>query len=236
MHWEEASSFKQNVKVLSMRVEALLFDMDGLLIDSERIVQKSWELAGRDLGYRNVGQIIYRTLGMNRVRRDLYFKETYGGDFPCDVFAERSSRYFYEIASGGVPVKDGARELLQYARSRGYKLAVATSSRRAYADKVLAELEILQYFDGIVSGDMVQHSKPDPEIYLKAAALVGTLPECCMALEDAPAGIRAAHAAGMIPVLIPDLLEPPVEIAELAFRKYKSLREVIPLLESLEQN
>ena len=78
MHWEEASSFKQDVKVLSMRVEALLFDMDGLLIDSERIVQKSWELAGRDLGYRNVGQIIYRTLGMNRVRRDLYFKETYG--------------------------------------------------------------------------------------------------------------------------------------------------------------
>ena len=236
MHWEEASSFKQDVKVLGMRVEALLFDMDGLLIDSERIVQKSWELAGRDLGYRNVGQIIYRTLGMNRVRRDLYFKETYGGDFPCDVFAERSSRYFYEIASGGVPVKDGARDLLEYAKSHGYKLAVATSSRRAYAEKVLKDIDIYRYFDGMVTGDMVEHSKPDPEVYLKASALVNTEPDRCIALEDAPAGIRAAHAAGTIPVLIPDLLEPPVEIAELAFRKYKSLREVIPLLESLGQN
>lgn len=221
---------------MSMRVEALLFDMDGLLIDSERIVQKSWELAGRELGYPGMSQVIYNLLGVNRAGRDIYFREHLDPEFPCDKFAELASSKFYEIAQGGVPIKDGARELLQYARSRGYKLAVATSSRRAYADKVLAESEILQYFDGIVSGDMVQHSKPDPEIYLKAAALVGALPECCMALEDAPAGIRAAHAAGMIPVLIPDLLEPPVEIVELAFRKYKSLREVIPLLESLEQN
>ena len=88
----------------------------------------------------------------------------------------------------------------------------------------------------MVPGDMVEHSKPDPEVYLKASALVNTEPDRCIALEDAPAGIRAAHAAGTIPVLIPDLLEPPVEIAELAFRKYKSLREVIPLLESLGQN
>lgn len=219
-----------------MRVEALLFDMDGLLIDSERIVQKSWELAGRDFGYEGVGQIIYHTLGMNRARRDVYFKETYGSDFPCDAFAEWASRHFYEIAADGVPVKDGARELLEYTKSHGYKLAVATSSRRVYAEKVLNDIDIYRYFDGMITGDMVEHSKPAPEVYLKASALVEAEPARCIALEDAPAGIRAAHAAGTIPVLIPDLVEPPAEIAELAFRKYKSLRDVIPLLESLRQN
>lgn len=216
-----------------MRVEALLFDMDGLLIDSERIVQKSWKLAGRDLGYPGMGQVIYNLLGVNRAGRDVYFKENIDPDFPCDIFAEQASKRFYEIASDGVPIKDGARELLEYATSQGYKLAVATSSRRAYAEKVLNELDIYQYFDGIISGDMVEHSKPHPEIYLKASALVEVEPSRCIALEDAPAGIRAASAAGTIPILIPDLLEPPDDIVALAFRKYNSLREVIPLLESI---
>lgn len=216
-----------------MRVEALLFDMDGLLIDSERIVQKSWELAGRDLGYPGMGQVIYNLLGVNRAGRDVYFKENLNPEFPCDVFAEQASKRFYEIASDGVPIKDGARELLEYAMSHGYKLAVATSSRRAYAEKVLNELDIYQYFDGIISGDMVEHSKPHPEIYLKASALVEVEPSHCIALEDAPAGIRAASAAGTIPILIPDLLEPSADIEALAFRKYNSLREVIPLLESI---
>ena len=216
-----------------MRVEALLFDMDGLLIDSERIVQKSWELAGRDLGYPGMGQVIYNLLGVNRAGRDVYFKENLNPEFPCDVFAEQASKRFYEIASDGVPIKDGARELLEYAMSHGYKLAVATSSRRAYAEKVLNELDIYKYFDGIISGDMVEHSKPHPEIYLKASALVEVEPSHCIALEDAPAGIRAASAAGTIPILIPDLLEPPADIEALAFRKYNSLREVIPLLESI---
>ena len=211
--------------------------MDGLLFDSERIVQRSWEIAGDELGIPHMGDVIYHTLGMNRAGRNEYFRKYIREDFPFEEFGKLTRDNFWKIVDKeGLPLKKGAKELLAYGKSQGYKMAVATSSSREYAMGNLIRAGIDSYFDSVVCGDMVKKAKPDPEIYLKAAALVGTLPECCMALEDAPAGIRAAHAAGMIPVLIPDLLEPPVEIAELAFRKYKSLREVIPLLESLEQN
>lgn len=218
-----------------MKIEALLFDMDGLLIDSERVVQRAWEVAGEELGYHHLGDCIYHTLGMNRASRDRFFEETIDPDFPHEEFAARNGRVFYDIAEKeGIGVKKGAKELLEYAKQQGYKLAVATSSRRVYAEKVLKDEGIYHYFDGMISGDMVEHSKPAPEIYLKASALVGVEPEYCMALEDAPAGIRAAHAAGAVPILIPDLVQPPEEIEKLAYRKFESLEEVIDLLKSLQ--
>ena len=215
-----------------MKIEALLFDMDGLLIDSERVVQRAWEAAGEEMGYSHLGSHIYHTLGMNRASRDRYFEEMVDPQFPHEEFARRNGRVFYEIVEKeGIGVKTGARELLEYGKSHGYKLAVATSSRRGYAEKILTDAGIYQYFDGMISGDMVEHSKPDPEIYLKASALIGVEPEYCMALEDAPAGIRSAYAAGMIPVLIPDLLKPPEEVKKLAHRTYETLHQVIALLE-----
>ncbi len=130
-------------------------------------------------------------------------------------------------------MKAGARELLEYGRKRGYKLAVATSSRSGYARRNLEEVGIYDFFHGAVYGDMVRHSKPDPEIYLRACASIEAAPERSIALEDAPAGIRAAHAAGMLPVMIPDLVEPSEEIEALVYRKYGSLYEVIDLLECI---
>ncbi len=215
-------------------IRALLFDMDGLLIDSERIVQKSWKIAGDSLGYQGMDQIIYPLLGVNRAGRDIYFRDHLGEDFPCDEFAAKASQAFYEIAKDGVPIKEGARELLEYGRLKGLSMALTTSSRKEYAEKVLGELRILDYFDGMVTGDMVTRSKPDPEIYLRGAKLVGVKPSECMALEDAVAGIKAAHGAGTVPILVPDLIEPPEEIVKLAYRKCKNLGEVIQILEELQ--
>lgn len=212
-------------------VEALIFDMDGLLFDSERIVQRSWEDSGTALGLDQMGSHIYNTLGMNRKSRNLYFAEAVGADFPYEAFAQRTSVRFREIVEHeGLPVKPGARELLQYAREKGLKLGLATSSSGRYAAENLIQAGFYDFFDGYIYGDMVNHSKPDPEIYLKACAAVGANPGSSIALEDSPAGIRSSYAAGMLPVMIPDLVQPTEEITALLYQKFASLTEVISLL------
>lgn len=212
-------------------ISALIFDMDGLLLDSERIVKRSWEEAGAQMGIFHMGGHIYHTLGLNRTARDIYFREALGEDFKIEEFSERASECFYRIVeTEGMPLKPGVKELLSYVKAYGYKIAVATSSRKEYSTRMLKSVGIYQYLDGGVFGDMVQHSKPDPEIYRKACESIGMPPECCLALEDAPAGVRSAHAAGLKVILVPDLLEPPEDVLSLIYKKCNTLHEVIPLL------
>ncbi|MCI9216762.1 HAD family phosphatase [Lachnospiraceae bacterium 42-17] len=212
-------------------ISALVFDMDGLLLDSERIVKRSWEEAGEVMGIARMGEHIYHTLGINRAGRDAYFRKALGEDFNIEEFSSLASRCFYQILDKEeMPLKPGAEELLIYARSFGYKTAVATSSSRDYSIRMLKSVGIYKYFDGGIFGDMVQHTKPDPEIYRKACEEIGMEPECCLALEDSSAGIRSAHAAGLKVIAVPDLLEPPKEVLSLAYRRCDSLHEVIPLL------
>ena len=217
-------------------IKALVFDMDGLLLDSERIVKRSWNDAGDEVGVPNVGEQIYHTLGMNRRARNEYFKKVFGEDFPLEEFNERTSVCFYRIVEKeGLPVKTGAKELLKYAKEHGYKIAVATSSSRQYARKVLTDAGIYSYFDGGVFGDMVEHAKPDPEIYQKACESIHVRPEDAIALEDAPAGVRSAYAAGLKVIVIPDLVQPSKEILELTYQKFDTLNDVISLLEAERQ-
>lgn len=217
-------------------MKALVFDMDGLLLDSERIVKRSWNDAGDEVGVPKVGEQIYHTLGMNRRARNEYFKKVFGEDFPLEEFNERTSVCFYRIVEKeGLPVKAGAKELLKYAKEHGYKIAVATSSSRQYARKVLTDAGIYSYFDGGVFGDMVEHAKPDPEIYQKACESIHVRPEDAIALEDAPAGVRSAYAAGLKVIVIPDLVQPSKEILELTYQKFDTLNDVISLLEAERQ-
>ena len=132
-----------------MKVEALVFDMDGLLLDSERVVQRSWNYAGEKLGYRRIGEHIYHTLGFNVVRREAYFKSVYGEDFPMDKFNELTREKYYGICDKeGIGVKEGARELLIYAKEHGYKVGLATSSREIHAKVSLEKVGLWKYFDG----------------------------------------------------------------------------------------
>lgn len=218
-------------------IEALIFDVDGLLLDSERIVQRSWELAGNELGILHMGERIYHTLGMNAAGRKDYFAKAVCADFPHEEFTQRTRKYFYGIVEEeGLPLKTGARELLSYAKGEGYKIGLATSSRKEYARKALEAVGVFDCFDGAVFGDMVSRSKPDPEIYQKACALLKVRPQKSIALEDAPGGIRSAYAAGMHPIMIPDLVQPTEEIRALTYRCFNTLAEVIPLLQRLKQH
>lgn len=214
-----------------MELEAVVFDMDGLIFDSEQVVKRSWNIAGEALGYGRVGEHIYHTLGFNVKRREQYFKSVYGEDFKMAEFGVLSGKAFRQIvAEEGLGVKPGAGELLQYLEDHGIKTAVATSSRREYSMEILKDAGLWEYFDGAVFGDMVENAKPDPEIYRKACEKIGADPEKSMALEDSPAGIRSAHAAGMMPVMVPDLVEPDAEIQKLYMKKFTTLYEVLEFL------
>lgn len=214
-------------------IGALIFDMDGLLFDSERIVQRSWEDCGNVLGIPRMGSHIYHTLGMNAVSRKEYFSQAVGADFPHEEFAALTRVRFREITDEeGLPMKPGVKELLLYARSHGLKTAVATSSRGEYALRNLTDAGIKGYFDGFVFGDMVSRAKPDPEIYLSACMAIGADAGRCMALEDSPNGIRSAHAAGMVPVMVPDLVRPDEALTRLTYKVVETLHEVPALLEA----
>ncbi len=216
-------------------IEALIFDMDGLLFDSERVVQRSWNIAGNELGFGLVGENIYNTLGMNLKSRTDYFKRVYGMDFPMDRFAERTREIYYAIArEEGVPLKPGVRALLEYGKQHGYKMGVATSSRQVHAVNAMKEKGIYDYFDNCVFGDMVENAKPDPEIYETACKRLGTEAQNAMALEDAPNGIRSASQAGMYAVMIPDLVQPDEVMKRTAYRICGNLYEVIDLLEHMK--
>ena len=212
-------------------IKALLFDMDGLLLDSERVVQHSWNVAGRLLGYGEVGEYIYHTLGMNVKGRMEYFKKTLGEEFPFEEFQTLSRKAFFEVAEKeGIPLKRGAKELIFYAKQMGYKVGLVTSSRREYAVDILTKAGIFQYFDGCMFGDMVTKSKPDPEIYRKSAEMLGIAPEYCIAFEDAPAGVKSATTAGIDVIMVPDLVEPDEETRMRAWKVLHSLDEAIAIL------
>ena len=208
--------------------KAFVFDMDGLIFDSERIVQRSWNISGQKLGLGNVGEHIYYTLGLNRASRKKYYEENIREDFPFDEFSQLTRKTFFEIVeSEGLPMKKGVKEILAYGKENGIKLALATSSSRDYAMKCLKDAGIDTYFDGIVCGDMVSHSKPDPEIYLKACELVGVNPEDAVAFEDAPAGIESAYRAGMKVVMVPDLVQPIEKVESMLWEKWDTLSDFL---------
>ena len=212
-------------------LQAVVFDMDGLMFDSERIVQQSWNEAGSRLGFSRLGENIYKTLGFGVQKRRQYFLKKYPG-FPFEQFSSLTKTIFARIVEEeGLPVKPGLFDLLDYLEKKGCPMAIATSSRQKHAMDNLNRAGIAERFQCIVSGDMVSETKPSPEIYEKACSLLGSQPQRTMALEDAENGIRSAYRAGLIPVLIPDLVKHMPEAEKLAFRRFHSLEELIPFLE-----
>ena len=180
------------------KITSLIFDMDGLIFDSERVVQRSWNRAGEVLGIPKMGEHIYHTIGFNVVRREQYFRTAIREDFPMDRFNELTRAFFKEIvASEGLAMKPGVKELLAYAKENGYKLAVASSSRREHAVNLLTEAGVYSYFDGSVFGDMVKNAKPDPEIYEYLCDEYWLEPEESVFIDDRPVNIKGAETCGI---------------------------------------
>ena len=215
-------------------IEAICFDMDGILFDTERLSVESWIAVAEKLGLGNIEKGVYGCIGLNRTDCRIFLKEVYGEDFPYDYFREQTSALFQEgVEKEGLPVMKGAGELLTWLQEKGVKIALASSTGR---EKVLSHLrraDFTDFFQVVIGGDMVEHSKPLPDIYLKACELLGVKPENAIAIEDSPNGIRSAAAAGMLPVMVPDMVEPTPEIEELLYHKCDSLFAVRDFLEDM---
>lgn len=211
--------------------DAVVFDMDGVIFDSERATMYCWIELAEKYDIKDIMTPYYACIGTTMVRTREIMLETYGKDFPYDEYAKEASIMYHSKYDGGrLPMKEGIVELLDYLKSNGKKIALASSSRRQTVVNQLRDAKLLDYFDAVICGDMVEKSKPAPDIFLKACEEIDVAPERAYGIEDSYNGIRALYNANMHPIMVPDLLEPTEEITGLSEVILRSLTEVIQYL------
>lgn len=216
-------------------IKAVIFDMDGLMIDSERVTFEGYvaEMGKRGHVYT---EEFYKTL-LGTTVASIYekTKQKFGQDLDMDTVVANVHKYMADLfETEGVPVKKGLVELLQYLKEHGYRIVVATSSSRSRVDTILKQANLDAYFDGSVCGDEVEHGKPNPETFLKACGKAGVDPSEVLVLEDSEAGIQAAHAGNMRVICVPDMKYPEPQYAALAWKIVDSLQDVIKILDEQE--
>lgn len=212
---------------MNKKYKAVIFDMDGVIFDSEQCIIECWKIVAEKYQIPNIEPVLYQCLGVTYEEGKRIFLTYYGEDFPYDKRKEERSDLYHERYDGGrLPLKPGVRELLVWLKENGYKVGVASSTRKEVVTKQLEDAGLLKYFDNITCGDMVARSKPEPDIYLMACERLGVQPEDAVAIEDSYNGIRSAYLAGMFPIMVPDLLEPDEEMRKLSGRIFESLIEV----------
>jgi HAD superfamily hydrolase (TIGR01509 family) len=217
-------------------IEAVILDMDGLMVDTERLARVFWLRALEEFGARLTEKQYLRIVGRTAIDSSAILKEMLGADFPVEECRARMRELYYaEIAKNGIPVKLGLLELVDFLKAKSIGYAVATSTARDITLRKLAITGLAPHFNTIVAGDEVTNGKPHPEIFLKAASLLGAAPERVVVIEDSLNGIRAAHAAKMIPIMVPDLIPPDDEIQSLAYAVADSLFECRDLISELLQ-
>ncbi len=201
--------------------------MDGLMFDTERVFVMTWDYAGEKIGIGKAGYMVHKTLGMNVEMSRKIWQEEFGDRCDEAELKKYSKEFLTQYYSENtVPVKKGLYVLLEYLKEQNYKLAVASSSSKWEVENHLKETGVYEYFSAIVCGDMVEKSKPEPDIYLKACEAVGENPANCYALEDSRSGLLAAYRAGCKPIMIPDLWQPDEEIENILFAKFDDLEQV----------
>lgn len=213
------------------KTAAVIFDMDGIIFDTERLYIESWKAVAQEYDLNNVTDMAYRIIGVNDIMSRKVFTDYYQGTRDYDQCRKRVSEVFHSRYDGKIPVKPGVHEILAFLRERNLPVALASSTRIETVQRELKEAGLYQAFDHIIGGDMIKQSKPAPDIFLAAAEKLQEAPENCYVLEDSHNGIRAAAAAGMHPIMVPDLLEVTEEMQELAETVCPTLYEAIDYLD-----
>lgn len=209
-------------------IKGAVFDMDGLMFDTEKLVYQAWQRVMDSNGYDYDFEIYKKTVGRRTAETRKFYEELYGGEFDYQRLRNEANVFFRDdIETNGVPMKKGLVNILEYLKTHNIKIALATSTSSATAMGLLEKANVKQYFDRFVCGNMVKNGKPHPEVFLTAAKELCLKPESCIALEDSINGIKSAYNAGMKPLMVPDLLEPTEEIKPMLFALCKDLDEAI---------
>ena len=215
-------------------IKAIIFDMDGLMIDSERVTFECYQERLKDMNL-TMDEEFYKTL-LGKPIKGIYqrFYDVYGNDFPIENVIQDVHQLMAErFETEGVPVKKGLVELLHYLKDNKYKTIVATSSNRDRVDKILAQAKITEFFDDSICGDEVTKGKPNPEVFLKSCQKLGVNVDEAIVLEDSEAGIQASYDANIKVICIPDMKYPEKQYEEKTFKILKDLTEVTAYLKSL---
>lgn len=215
-------------------ISGAIFDMDGLMFDTEKLFLDSWICEMEALELKADRQLIIDCVGLNHINTKKRVLDALGEDFDYEsIVAKIRLRNQNIIKENGIPLKPGLFELLDFLRENQIKCAVATSTKTETAVRHLKTAGVYDYFTTVICGDMVENGKPAPDIFQLAAKSLELDPESCVVLEDSPHGIRGAYDAGCIPVMVPDLMRPDDETEKIIYAKCANLLEAIDLLKRL---
>lgn len=216
-------------------IEAVLFDLDGLVLDTEPIIMQACDYMGERMGVGKAGHLIPKTIGMNSEESNQYFRRVFGSRYDIkasyDYFHEFINRY--NKTHPGVPVKCGIRTLLRWLKAREYRMGVATCKSIGYANQYLGLGGILDCFEIIVGEDYFDEDA-QVDAFTMACRKMGVLPGNTIVLEDSPSGIATAHRAGMVPIMVPDLVQPDSKTEKMLYAKCNSLFDVIDVIRRLD--
>jgi HAD superfamily hydrolase (TIGR01509 family) len=216
------------------RPSAVIFDMDGLMLDTEPLAARAWSDAASALGVEFDGALALALVGRNFADCGQMVRAHYGAEYPVDALLDRwHAAHDAIVALEGLALKPGVHELLDWLDTNAIPRAVATSTRLERARTKLRETALLSRFHELVGGDEIAHGKPAPDIHIEAARRLGVNAAHCVVLEDSEPGIRAALAAGMTPIMVPDLQPPSAELLALDLMVMPSLHDVLRYLRAL---
>ena len=218
-----------------MKIKGVIFDMDGVILDSEKLYVRFWCEAGRFYGFPMEEKHALSIRSMARPLASVKLRGIFGSSFDYDaVRSKRVELMDKYVEENGIELKDGAEDLLVHLKENGYRIALATATPPERAEKYLRAHDLYKYFDVTVSASMVSLGKPAPDIYLRAAEMLGLSAQSCLALEDSPNGIRSASSAGCVTVMVPDLDLPNDDILPLLHSVANGLCDVKRILRELE--
>jgi HAD superfamily hydrolase (TIGR01509 family) len=211
-----------------------IFDMDGLMLDTEKLLVRFWRQAASEYGYDMTDEDVFGIRSLSRKYSVPRLKERFGQEFPFDDVRSRRIKLMNDfIDQNGFEVKRGLFELLSYLKNSGKSIAVATATARDRATDYLRRINALDYFDAVICGDMVTNGKPEPDIYITAANELGIPCDECAAFEDSPNGVLSAYRAGCQVIMIPDLTQPTEEMLPTLSGVYSDLEKAIAYFEEV---
>jgi HAD superfamily hydrolase (TIGR01509 family) len=217
---------------LPREVKAVIFDMDGLLVDTETVIVRAMQHAAGGIGGELPFTTFQQMVGLQDAASDQIVVDHFGAGFDLEAWSKAVRAHANEAQAAGVAMKAGVVEILDFLKAAGLPCAVATSSSLAAVQRHLGHHCLLDRFDALITRDVKTRGKPHPDPYMKAAEALGVAPADCLALEDSHNGVRSASSAGMMTIMVPDMLDPTEEMESLCVRIAHDLHEVRELLEA----